>query len=242
MKKANNPPDEYKVFVTEIKKRIRNAQYAALKSVNKELIGLYWDIGKMIVEKQERLGWRKSIVETLANDLHFEFPGIDGFSSRNLWNMRNFYLLYVDFPKLQPVAAEISWTKNIIILEKCKNPEEKEFYLFNTRKFIWTKKTLLQQIKNKTYQKYLHNQTNFFQVLPETQRKPAKEAVKDNYTFDFLQIKDEHSEKELQSALIENIRKFLLELGKGMPSLEANTGWKLQAMNILLICCFFTGN
>lgn len=117
MMKADNPPDEYKVLVTEIKQRIRDAQYAALKSVNKELIGLYWDIGKMIVKKQERLGWRKSIVETLANDLHFEFPGIDGFSSRNLWNMRNFYLLYVDFPKLQPMAAEISWTKNVIILE-----------------------------------------------------------------------------------------------------------------------------
>src|SRR3972149_11426393 len=106
---------EYKTFFKEIKDRIYKAQYDALKSVNKELIKLYWDIGKSIVAKQGKLGWGKAIVETLAKDLQKEFSGIQGFSARNLWNMRTFYLTYKDDQKLQPLVAEISWTKNVII-------------------------------------------------------------------------------------------------------------------------------
>jgi len=101
---------EYKTFLKEIKERIYKAQYDALKSVNKELIKLYWDIGKSIVAKQAKLGWGKAIVETLAKDLQKEFSGIQGFSARNLWNMRTFYLTYKDDQKLQPLVAEISWT------------------------------------------------------------------------------------------------------------------------------------
>lgn len=112
---------EYKTFFKEIKERIYKAQYDALKAVNKELINLYWDIGKAIVAKQEKLGWGKAIVETLAQDLQKEFPGIQGFSSRNLWNMRTFYLTYKDDKKLQPLVAEISWAKNVIIMERCKD-------------------------------------------------------------------------------------------------------------------------
>ncbi len=104
---------EYSHFLLEIKTRIRDAQYAALKAVNTELIQLYWDIGKKIVEKQE---WGKSIVETLAQDLQLEYPGIKGFSSANLWRMRNFYLNYKDSEKLAPLVREISWAKNLIIM------------------------------------------------------------------------------------------------------------------------------
>src|SRR3990170_8795899 len=106
---------EYKTFFKEIKERILAAQYDALKAVNKELIGLYWDIGKSIVAKQSELGWGKSVVETLAKDLQNEFPGIQGVSVQNLWNMRQFYSSYRDNTKLQPLVGEISWTKNVII-------------------------------------------------------------------------------------------------------------------------------
>lgn len=99
----------YHNFLKEIKERIYRAQYDALKVVNKELINLYWDIGKGVVEKQKEHGWGKSIVEKLAEDLQKEFPGIQGFSSRNIWNMKNFYVSYKDNQKLQPVVAEISW-------------------------------------------------------------------------------------------------------------------------------------
>ena len=109
---------EYKTFFKEIKERIHKAQYDALKAVNKELITLYWDIGKSIVAKQEMLGWGKAIVETLAKDLQKEFPGIQGFSNANLWRMRTFYLTYNPNEKLAPLAREVSWTKNVIIMER----------------------------------------------------------------------------------------------------------------------------
>ena len=126
---------KYKTFFKEIKERIYRAQYDALKAVNKELINLYWDIGKSIVAKQEKLGWGKAIVETLAKDLQKEFPGIQGFSVQNLWNMRQFYSAYKDNSKLKPLVGEISWTKNVIIMQRCKDDIQREFYIKITKKF-----------------------------------------------------------------------------------------------------------
>ena len=105
----------YSSFVQEIKQRIRVAQYEALKVVNREMILLYLDIGKMIVENQKKHGWGKSIVETLAKDLQVEFPGVSGYSSDNLWRMRKFYLNYTNKPKLAPLVQEIAWAHNIVI-------------------------------------------------------------------------------------------------------------------------------
>jgi predicted nuclease of restriction endonuclease-like (RecB) superfamily len=128
---------EYRTFLKEIKERIHKSRHDAFKAVNKELINLYWDIGKSIIAKQKELGWGKSIVETLAKDLQKEFPGIQGFSARNLWNMRTFYLTYKEDRKLQPLVAEISWTKNVIIMERCKDDVRREFYIKITKKFGW---------------------------------------------------------------------------------------------------------
>ena len=200
-------------FFTEIKERIRHSQYEALRAVNKNLIKLYWDIGRMIVEKQNDLSWGKSIVEQLSKDIQKAYPGIQGFSCRNLWNMRLFYSEIQQDKKLQPLVAEISWTKNILILTKCKNSLERTFYMLHVRKFGWTKDVLIHQIENKTYEKYLLNQTNFDQTLPEEYRHQAKLAVKDHYTFDFLELSDEHSEHYLEQALVKNIRNFLIEIG-----------------------------
>jgi predicted nuclease of restriction endonuclease-like (RecB) superfamily len=211
--KSVNGSEDYQTFLISIKQRIQDAQYTALKAVNKELIRLYWDMGKMIVEKQEKLGWGKSVIEKLSGDLKAEFPGIGGFSTRNLWNMRDLFLVYSELPKLQPMVAEISWTKNIIIINKCKSLEQKEFYLLQTNKFGWTKEILLHQIANKTYEKYLHNQTNFEISVPENYKHLALLAVKDEYTFDFLELGEQHGEKQLQTALIRNIRRFMLEMG-----------------------------
>src|SRR3989339_2139188 len=204
---------EYKIFFKEIKERIYKAQYDALKAVNKELINLYWDIGKSIVAKQEKLGWGKAIVETLAKDLQKEFPGIQGFSSANLWRMRNFYLTYRTDEKLAPLVREISWTKNVIIMERCKADIRREFYLKTTKKFGWTKDVLINQIEAVAFERFMANQTNFDKTVPEKYRHQAKLAVKDEYSFDFLELAEEHSEKELERALLENVRKFLIEMG-----------------------------
>lgn len=212
MKKVLNTK-EYKSFIENLKQRIRSAQYEALKVVNKELINLYWDIGKMIVEQQEKHKWGKSIVDNISKDLQNDFPGITGFSSRNLWYMRNFFIIYNGHEILQPLVAEISWTKNVVIVEKCKDDLQREFYIKMTKKYGWSKNVLIHQIENQSYEKYLTNQTNFDKTIPEKYRKQAKLAVKDEYTFDFLELKDEHSERELESALINNIRNFLVEMG-----------------------------
>ena len=114
-------------FVQEIKEQIKQAQYRALQKVNKEQINLYWNIGKKILEKQQQFGWGKSIVEVLALELQKEFVGINGFSARNLWYMRNLYEQYYNSELiLQPLVAEIPWTHNILILEKCKDEHDKK--------------------------------------------------------------------------------------------------------------------
>jgi len=204
---------DYEALLQEIKQRVYKAQYEALKAVNKELIALYWDIGRLIVKKQAEQGWGKSIVENLAKDLQVEFVGMQGFSARNIWYMRNFFMFYSQNKKLQPLVAEIGWTHNIIIMERCKDNLEREFYIRITRKFGWTKNVLIHQIDNKTYEKTILNQTNFNKVLPEKIRNQAKLAVKDEYTFDFLELGEEHGEAELEKALIVKINRFLVEMG-----------------------------
>lgn len=205
--------NNYVDFLGEIKERIRLAQYDALKAVNKELIALYWDIGKMIIERQKQYGWGKSVVETLAKDLQKEFPGIQGYSAQNLWRMKQFYQAYSTNEKLSPLVREIGWTHNLIIMMNCKDNLEREFYIRMTRKFGWTKNVLTHQIENKTYEKTLLNQTNFDKALPEKIKNQAKLAVKDEYTFDFLELGDEHGEIELERALMNRVNRFLIEMG-----------------------------
>jgi predicted nuclease of restriction endonuclease-like (RecB) superfamily len=203
----------YQELLIEVKERIRSAQYAALKAVNHELIALYWDIGRLIVDRQQTAGWGKSIVEQLAQDIQSEFPGISGFSVRNLWNMRNFHLTYSQDAKLQPLVAEIGWTHNLVILEKCKDDLEREFYLRMTRKFGWTKNVLIHQIDDRAYQKTLLKQTNFDNTLNPEISQQAKLAIKDEYTFDFLELGDAHSERQLEQAILSRVEPFLQEMG-----------------------------
>lgn len=158
---------DYKPFLKEITEKIRNSQYEAMRTLNTALICLYWDIGKEIYEQQRQKGWGKSIVEVLASELKKEFPDVKGFSSRNLWNMRN----------------------------------------------CWTKDMLINHIENHSYEKYLLNQTNFNETVPEQYREQAKLAVKDQYMFDFMELSNEHSERELEQGLISHVREFLAEMG-----------------------------
>jgi len=206
-------PNNYVVLLNEIKQLIRTTQYEALKAVNKELISLYWNIGRMIVERQKKEKWGKSVVERLANDLRTEFPGIQGFSARNIWYMRNFHVTYAQNEKLQPLVAEIGWTHNLIIMERCKDYLEREFYIRMTRKFGWTKNVLIHKIENQTYEKTLLNQNNSKRTLPVEISSQAKLAVKDEYTFDFLELGDEHSERQLEQAILSKIEPFLHEMG-----------------------------
>jgi predicted nuclease of restriction endonuclease-like (RecB) superfamily len=206
-------PDDYSALLSEVKERVRSAQYEALRSVNRELVALYWDIGRLIVSRQVDASHGAAIAEQLASDLRREFPGLSGFSRRNVFHMREFYLAYCDSPKVQPLVAQIGWTHNLIVLQRSKNPLEREFYLRTTKKFGWTKSVLIHQIENQSYEKTLLGQTNFDRALTPEQRAQAKLAVKDEYTFDFLELGDEHSERELERALIARIEDFLRAMG-----------------------------
>lgn len=204
---------EYLHFRDEITQRIRSAQYEALKAVNREMIALYWEIGKRITEQQTALGWGKSVVENLSRDVQKEFPGIQGFGARNMWDMARFYAEYQSNEILQPLVAEISWSKHIVILTKCKDTQQRQFYILATRKYGWTKDVLIHKIELKTYENYLLGQSNFDNTLPEKIRNQAILAVKDEYTLNFIGLDSEHSEYELEQAIIKNIRAFLMEFG-----------------------------
>jgi predicted nuclease of restriction endonuclease-like (RecB) superfamily len=205
--------NEYFQLVKEIKERIKSAQYEALKAVNKELIALYWDIGRMIVERQKGKTWGKSIVDQLAKDLQKEFPGISGFSSSNLWRMHNFYEYYAKNEKLAQLVREIGWGHNMVIMEQCKDDLQREFYIRMTRKFGWSRSVLVHQIENQTYEKNLLNQTNFDRTLPDEIKAQAKLAVKDEYLFDFLDLGEEYSERQLEQEVLLKIEGFLREMG-----------------------------
>jgi predicted nuclease of restriction endonuclease-like (RecB) superfamily len=147
-------PTGYTDFLLEVKTQIRQRQLQALRAVNSELLALYWWLGDNISQRQAALGWGKAVVETLAKDLQAEFPGRNGFSARNLWNMLEFYRDYATKPKLQPLVAEISWSKNLLIMARCKDDLEREFYLRATARFGWTKNVLQHQLDNHSYRQY----------------------------------------------------------------------------------------
>ena len=204
---------EYLNFKNEITARIRSAQYEALKAVNKEMIALYWEVGKRITEQQTALGWGKSVVENLSRDIQKEFPGIKGFGVSNMWDMARFYAEYQSNEILQPLVGEISWSKHIIILTKCKETQQRQFYILATKKYGWTKDVLINKIEAKTYENYLLGQSNFDITLPDSIKNQAILALKDEYTFDLIGLAEEHSEYELEQAIIKNIRAFLMEFG-----------------------------
>lgn len=204
---------DYPALLAEVKARIQSAQYAALRAVNKELVSLYWDIGRLIVERQQNAKHGAAITERLSDDLRAAFPDIRGFSRRNVFYMREFFLLYHDTPKVQPLVAQIGWAHNLLILSRCKDAQEREFYLRMTRKFGWSKNVLAHQIDNQSYEKSLLGQSNFDQTLTPALRVQAKLAVKDEYAFDFLELGAQHSERELERALIARIEDFLRAMG-----------------------------
>ncbi|WP_454669137.1 PDDEXK nuclease domain-containing protein [Achromobacter kerstersii] len=202
-------PKDYPALLAEVKARIQSAQYAALRAVNKELVGLYWDIGRLIVDRQKGECWGKTVVAQLAADLQADFPGTGGFSASNLWRMKGFFETYSATEKLAPLVREIGWSHNLVILERCKDTQEREFYLRMTRKFGWSKNVLIHQIDNQSYEKSLLGQTNFDKTLTPALRAQAKLAVKDEYAFDFLELDEQHSER----AMIVRIEDFLRAMG-----------------------------
>ena len=224
-----NRPD-YIRFLNEMKERIQSARSKAILAANKELISLYWEIGRSIVEKQNEMGWGRSVVEQLARDLRREFPDAKGFSARNLWRMRAFYIAYSELELKLPQSvaeieginlpqgvAEIPWGHNVVLLEKVKNSKERLWYAEQAASNGWSRNILIHQIETKLYERQAERlkTTNFPETLPLPQSELVEQVIKDPYVFDFINLGEEAKERELERALLDRIRDFLLELGTG---------------------------
>ena len=203
----------YQELVVELIERVKQGQLAAFRAVNKELIDLYWDLGRLIVERQKQHSWGKSVVEFLSKDLRKAFPRMNGLSASNLWRMRAFYVTYTSSEILAPLVREIGWTHNFIIFEKCKDANERLFYICQTKNYGWTKNVLIHQIENQGFEKTVISQQNFDQTLPKHLQDQAILAVKDDYTFGFLDVSEHYSEYKLEQTILNNIRHFLIEMG-----------------------------
>ena len=205
---------EYKNFLIELKKKIHQSRNNALKSVNKELINLYWEIWKNIAEKINNYWWWKNVVESLSKDLKKEFPWIQWFSKDNLWRMVKFYEFYSKNKKLAPLVQEISWSNNILILEKCENNYQIEYYLKLANKTHLSKRVLQNKIESQEFERVLsENKTNNFDLtLEEENAQIVENTIKDSYIFDFLDLWDKYKEKELENNLLNNLKDFILEL------------------------------
>ena len=208
---------EYIRFLNEIKSRIISARIKAARSVNKELIKLYWDIGRSIIERQERYKWGTAVVEKLANDLKDDLKNTFGFSVQNLWYMRQFYLEYKDDAILQQLVGELPWGHNILIFSQTKDKKERMYYLKASAEMGWSRNVLLNQIKAGAYQyqKKIPKQHNFPKALPGHLAEQADESLKSVYNLDFLDITKPVLERELERRLVEKVKRFMLELGKG---------------------------
>lgn len=207
----------YQDFLRDIKTQVAQSRLGAARAVNRGLIGLYWSLGKMIVERQEDLGWGSAVVDRLSTDLRNEFPDMAGFSPRNLWYIKSFYETYCAAPAfLQQLVAEIPWGQNILIFERVKDESARGYYLEATARLGWTRDVLLNQIKAEAYQASLQDKThNFPAVLPQHLAEQADEALKSRYSLEFLGISQAVHERELEHRLIARLKDFMIELGYG---------------------------
>jgi predicted nuclease of restriction endonuclease-like (RecB) superfamily len=210
-----SPIDGYDDFLRSLKERIRNAQVKAALSVNRELVLLYWQIGCEILTRQQQQGWGAKVIEQLASDLRKAFSDIKGFSARNLKYMRAFAEAYPDEKFVQEVLAQITWYHNIALIEKVKSPEQRLWYAQQTIQYGWSRNILVHQIESGLYHRQGKATTNFDKTLPQPQSELAQQLLKDPYNFDFLTLGQEAQERDLEKALMNHIRDFLLELGLG---------------------------
>ena len=208
-----NNPTAYQPFLKEILSKIQLARYEMLKTVSKQTVTLYWEIGKSVSEKVDQEKWGKSVVEQLSKDLQTEHPGIRGFSARNIWRMKTFYDTYKNNEFLPPVVAEIGWVQNCLIIEKCKDDVQREYYLRKTKQMGWSKSDLIDKINKNHFENQSLAQNNFeLTVSPELKAQVAWEFV-DDYNIELLNPDLPISEKGLENAIVTNIVNFLSEMG-----------------------------
>ena len=195
----------------EIISIIERARENAFRAVNRELISMYWDIGKYVSEKVKNDGWGKSVVTDFSKYIQFNHPDMKGFSASNIWRMRQFYETYCGNEKLAPLVREISWTHNLLIMSRAKSDEAKEFYLLLCSKNNYSKRELERQIDSMLFERtMISDEKNKLFI----ERNAGLTALRDSYVLEFLDIPEKHKEHELRKAILANLRDFILEFGK----------------------------
>ncbi|MBW6482509.1 MAG: DUF1016 family protein [Vicingaceae bacterium] len=230
--------NDYKIWITSLKDKIRSAQLKAAMSINEQLIRLYWDIGEGIAKKQQEHNWGSKVVEQMAKDLKRELPDTNGFSRTNLFAMRKFYMFYKDTELVHQaggqledrgklvhqsggqlakknILCQIPWRHHVAIMGGGNSVVEAQFYIQQTIQNNWSRSVLEMQLASKLIERQGKAINNFEFTLPKPQSDLAQETLKDPYKFDFLTLEGDVQELELEKQLTDNITKFLLELGKG---------------------------
>ena len=231
----------YADMLQSIKTAVRASRLRAQRTVNRELIGLYWVIGSEIAQRQEQKGWGKSVVEQLSRDLRQEFPGQQGFSTQNLWYMRQFFLEYQIDPNLQQLVGEIPWGQNLLIMAKVKDRAARFYYLQMTAEQGWSRNVLLNQVKGQAYERHAlaEKQHNFAETLPEHLAGQADEAMKDVYLLDFLGINKPVVEREMERRMVNRIKDVILELGYGFAFLGNQYRVSLEGKDYFIDLLFY---
>jgi predicted nuclease of restriction endonuclease-like (RecB) superfamily len=224
----NKLEENYESSFAEVKSLISQARAKAVKVINNELIDLYWEIGKYISDKCNNSNWGNSVVKSLALYLKKKEPKSKGFSSQNLWRMKQFYEFYSPNKKLSPLVREIGWTNNLLILSQTKSDEEKEFYLRLCSKENYSKRELQRQLNSGFYERTILSKNNISPVAKEKYPEISNN-IRDIYSLEFLQLKNNYSEYNFQKAILTNLKDFILEFGKDFLFIEEE--YKLQVGN-----------
>ncbi|MCI2430286.1 PDDEXK nuclease domain-containing protein [Candidatus Acetothermia bacterium] len=212
---ARELPADYVSLLTELKRRIREGRLRVVMSANAAMVLLYWDIGRAILERQQKEGWGTKVIDRLSSDLRREFPDMQGLSPRNLKYMRALAVAWPDRQIVQQVAAQIPWFHNCILLDKINAPDARLWYARKAREEGWSRNVLVLQIERRLYERQGKAITNFPATLPPADSDMAAQVFKDPYLFDFLGTADPRREREIEQALVDHIQRFLLELGAG---------------------------
>jgi len=208
-------PSDYSEVLGTIKARIQQERLRAVMMANSGMVLLYWDIGRMILERQQHSGWGAKIVDRLASDLHDAYPDMKGFSPRNLKYMRAFSAAWPDRVIVQGPLAQITWYHNIALLEKVSTAADRLWYARKAVEHGWSQPILVLQIESRAHQRHGKTVNNFKLTLPPADSDMATGVFKDPYLFDFLGTADHRREREVEQALVDHMQRFLLELGTG---------------------------
>lgn len=230
---------DYPALLADLKSRVRSAQVRAATSANRELILLYWEIGRAILAAQEREGWGAKVIDRLAADLRREFPEMRGFSPRNLKYMRRMAAAWPDAAFVPQVVAQIPWGHIRTVLDAIGEPELREFYIRKTIEHRWSRNVLALQIASRLHEREGAAVTNFAATLPAPQSDLARQTIKDPYVFDFLSLGPEALEREVHDSLLVHLRDFLLELGTGFALLGSEYRLEVGGQEYYLDLLFY---